>query len=248
MQISIVIATFNAAKVLPKALSSILNQSFQDWECIIVDGASNDSTIDIIKAYQQKDSRFRYISEPDQGVYDAFNKGWKMAKGEWIYYLGADDILLDSALENVSRQFDNSDMIYGNMVFDTGLRIKHQKYTAPKVYKKGWMVSHQAIFMRRTCIEELGGFDIKYKISADFALIQKAIIAQKVFKHIECYIAKFQCGGVSSNSFANILEAYRIDKEYHLSKNIFFAWLLMIKRVTYKYFKLKIKSNIIKLR
>ena len=81
-KISIIIATFNASNVLSKALDSILNQSFQDWECIVVDGASRDNTVEIIKAYQQKDSRFRYISEPDQGVYDAFNKGWKMAKRE----------------------------------------------------------------------------------------------------------------------------------------------------------------------
>ena len=78
--VSIIVATYNSDKTLRQALDSVLNQSYQDWECIVVDGASKDSTIDIVKEYVSKDSRFRYISEPDNGIYDAFNKGWKMAK------------------------------------------------------------------------------------------------------------------------------------------------------------------------
>ena len=79
--VSIIIATYNSGKTLRRALDSVLNQSYQDWECIVVDGASKDNTIGIVKEYVKKDSRFRYISEPDHGIYDAFNKGWKMAKG-----------------------------------------------------------------------------------------------------------------------------------------------------------------------
>ena len=89
--VSIIIATYNSGKTLRRALDSVLNQSYQDWECIVVDGASKDNTIAIVKEYVKKDSRFRYISEPDHGIYDAFNKGWKMAKGEWVMYLGSDD-------------------------------------------------------------------------------------------------------------------------------------------------------------
>lgn len=75
--ISIIIATFNAAKTLRKALDSVLNQTYKDWECIIVDGASKDNTISIVKEYVQKDTRFRYISEPDKGIFDAYNKDGK---------------------------------------------------------------------------------------------------------------------------------------------------------------------------
>lgn len=80
--VTVIIATYNASATLQKALNSVLNQSFQDWECIIIDGASKDNTIDIVKQYCKKDIRFRYISEPNNGIYDAFNKGWKMARGE----------------------------------------------------------------------------------------------------------------------------------------------------------------------
>lgn len=118
LKTSIIIATFNAAKTLNKALDSVLNQTYQNWECIIVDGASKDDTINIVKEYVQKDTRFRYISEPDKGIYDAFNKGWEMAKGDWIYYLGSDDILLPNGLESLIKGTDTNsyDIIYGNVI------------------------------------------------------------------------------------------------------------------------------------
>ena len=74
--VTIIIATYNSSATLREALSSVLNQSFQGWECIIVDGASKDNTIEIMEEYCEKDARFRYVSEPDNGIYDAFNKGW----------------------------------------------------------------------------------------------------------------------------------------------------------------------------
>ena len=103
--ISIIIATYNAEETLHDALESVLNQSFQDWECLVVDGASKDNTVKIIEEFCKHDKRFRFISEPDKGIYDAFNKGWRMAKGEWIYYLGADDLLLKDALEYFEKMW-----------------------------------------------------------------------------------------------------------------------------------------------
>ena len=113
---SIVIATYNSAKTLRMSLESVLNQSFQDWECVIVDGASKDGTVEIIKEYSNKDARFRYISEPDNGIYDAFNKGWKMAKGEWVYYLGSDDLLMQDDLSNLLQNTGHADVLYGDVI------------------------------------------------------------------------------------------------------------------------------------
>lgn len=217
--ISIIIATYNAEETLHDALESVLNQSFQDWECLVVDGASKDNTVKIIEEFCKHDKRFRFISEPDKGIYDAFNKGWRMAKGEWIYYLGADDLLLKDALEDFEKNVDDSDVIYGNTIFDTGLRMKKSVSISPE-HLKGRMVSHQCILMKKSCIEQSGGFDTRYKISADFALIQKALKNGFKFKHIDCYIAVFKCGGVSSERYANIFEVYRIKKEQNLSTKI----------------------------
>ena len=97
-KVSIIIATFNSEKTIERALNSVLNQKIQDWECIIVDGASTDATVNIIRKFTEKDHRFRYLSEPDTGIYNAFNKGWKLANGTWIYYLGSDDELLQNGL------------------------------------------------------------------------------------------------------------------------------------------------------
>lgn len=114
--VSIIIATYNSEKTLKRALDSVLNQSFQDWECIVVDGASKDGTIDIVKEFVSKDSRFRYVSEPDKGIYDAFNKGWKMAKAEWVMYLGSDDEYLRDGIAQLVYKIDDNDIVYGDVV------------------------------------------------------------------------------------------------------------------------------------
>lgn len=111
--VSIIIATYNSEKTLKRALDSVLNQSYQDWECIVVDGASKDNTIGIVKEYVSKDARFRYISEPDHGIYDAFNKGWKMAKGQWVMYLGSDDEYTKDGIKVLMENSDGADVVYG---------------------------------------------------------------------------------------------------------------------------------------
>ena len=242
MKVSIIVATFNAAKTLSRALDSVLNQSFQDWECIIVDGASTDSTMEIVKEYVKKDSRIRYISEPDKGIYDAFNKGWKMAKGEWVYYWGADDILIEEAMLDVSKYMlkDECDILYGDMIFNTYFKLK-KKISLESESLKGHMVSHQSMFMKKECIQNLGGFDLKYKISADFALVQKAIKAGMKFKHVNIFVAIFQCNGISASGYANIFEAYKIKNEYKTAskiENIFYV----IRRLCEKTIKFSIKK------
>lgn len=122
--ISIIIATYNSGKTLRRALDSVLNQSYQDWECIVVDGASKDNTIDIVKEFVNKDSRFRYISEPDHGIYDAFNKGWKMANGEWMMYLGSDDEYTKDGIKALMENSDGADVVYG----DTYIRFSEENH------------------------------------------------------------------------------------------------------------------------
>jgi len=212
--LSIIIATFNAAKTLHIALESIKDQFLQDWECIIVDGGSKDETINIIKKYCNIDSRFRYISEPDNGIYDAFNKGWKMAKGEWIYYLGSDDVLTQDGLEKLIINSDNSDVVYGNIIYKS--RTKEKYKISPPINKlKGNMISHQSLIMRRSILCELGGFNLIYKISADFDLLQKAYTYRKKFKYVPVTVAYFNDTGISSQGMSILKEAFNIREKYH---------------------------------
>ena len=192
-KVSIIIATFNAAKTLPVAMDSVMNQTFQDWECIIVDGASKDSTVEIVKSYVDRDSRFRYISELDKGVYDAFNKGWKKAKGEWVYYLGCDDKLTKEGIKEMMVHENNTDLLMGNvfLVYDNGRE---------KIYRsKGIRGSHQAFFTRRYIFEKLNGFDLQYKIISDRDFMIRAIKNGYKIKNIDTQVAYFSMGGLCSN-------------------------------------------------
>lgn len=240
-KVSIIIATFNAAKTLSIAMNSVMKQTFQDWECIIVDGASKDNTVEIVKSYVNRDSRFRYISEPDKGIYDAFNKGWKMAKGEWIYYLGADDEVLPNAfIELFKSDMSLFEVIYGDIIWRKGKQKTRIKSVEPSRLK-GNMPSHQCFIMKKEIIEKMGGFNMDYKICADFELIQKAVSMQARFHYTPTPIAIFNYGGVSTNSTANLKEAFEIHIKYKTHSQLF-----LIVRYGYLYLKkwIKILFNI----
>jgi len=211
--ISIIIATFNAAKTFRKALDSVRYQTYQDWECIIVDGVSTDDTVSIACEYVEKDQRFRLISEPDKGIYDAFNKGWKLAKGEWIYYLGADDVLLPNGMAEIFSKEWPQDVVYGNVYFKTPRGIIKKKSNLDPDSIRTQMPSHQAVFMRRYLIEELGGFDLQYKICGDFDLILRGYMRNCMCAYCDANIAVFTAiDGASSINLNNVFEGYRIRK------------------------------------
>lgn len=210
--VSIIIATFNASKTLRTALNSIKKQKFQDWECIIVDGASKDNTIKIIQEYAINDSRFRYISEPDKGIYDAFNKGWKMAKGEWISYLGCDDELTADGINSLIDQCGNADIVYGNTLLrkPNRTKLKLQISSNPKM---GGFCCHQSMIMKRNVISELGGFDMQYKILADKDLICRAIKINCKIQRTDAIVSIFSLGGTSSPSIKRYKESFSINKK-----------------------------------
>lgn len=204
MKLSIIIPTYNSASVLPKALDSIVNQTFTDWEVLIMDGVSNDDTIKVAEAYN--DSRIRIYSEPDNGIYDAMNKGIKKARGEWLYFLGSDDWLLnDNVLHNVFAQgTDSYDVVYGE-VDAPHLASNHSgEWTLQTIDRNR---CHQAIFYRRSVVRRLGGYNTKYKIWADYDLNLKWFFDKKVKKkHIPTVIAHYAEGGYSSICDAEMLK------------------------------------------
>lgn len=212
-QISIIIPTFNSEGTVRKALDSVLGQTFQNWECIVVDGVSKDNTLDIVEEFCQKDSRFRYVSERDYGIYDAFNKGWKMAKSEWIMYLGSDDYYFDKGLENLmSRAKDNVDIVYGDceLRFKQSRRIRGNTPMSSIGYQLP--ACHQSMAMRRSLFEKLGGFDLKYKVYGDLDIIQRGYVAGAQFAETDAVISSFHVGGVSTDNLAATRELYTILK------------------------------------
>lgn len=216
-KISIIIATFNAAKTLRTALDSVKGLQMKDWECVIVDGASKDNTIEIIREYANADSRFRYVSEPDKGIYDAFNKGWKMSRGEWIYYLGSDDRLTPHGIPDLlANECPDIDLLGGSvfLLWPNGRQKKQ--------LTRGYRGCHQAYLTRRTTIQQIGGFDMSYKIIADFEMLTKLAVSKKhKVANYDIPIAYFWIGGMSQRlgkTFMVYKEIYLISYKYHLYK------------------------------
>ena len=211
--VSIIIATFNSEKTLSYALESVIAQDFQDWECIVVDGKSLDDTISIINKYVKKDPRISYISEKDKGIYDAFNKGWRLAKGEWIHYLGSDDYLTkESFSELLNDETLGYDVISGNCwIHKVDGSIKKQT-------SKGFKGCHQAKLTRKSSIEKIGGFNMQYRILADFDLYMRMEDAKFRVKNINTMVAHFTMDG-TSQKLSNILKCNREFRNIYHNNN-----------------------------
>ena len=194
-RLSIIIPTFNSAKTLSRCLDSVISQSFTDWEVLMMDGVSNDDTIKIASSYQ--DARIRICSEPDKGIYDAMNKGIDKAQGEWLYFLGSDDWLLNNCvLEEFffTSKYSEYDVIYGDV--ESSLNCRHNGEW--KLDNLWYNRCHQAIFYKRTIFNKFGKYNLKYKVLADYDLNLKWFLCPSIqCKYIPMLIAHFSEGGTS---------------------------------------------------
>lgn len=216
MKISIITATYNSADTVRDTLDSILGQTHQDFESIIVDGASKDGTMDIVREYESRfQGRMRWVSEPDKGIYDAMNKGLRMASGDIVGVLNSDDFYYDAqSLEHIANAFlqNDTDCVYGNLVYVDRKDKKTVKRTwigrqhEQGAFIKGWHPAHPTFYARRTCFEQFGGFDLGYAISADFELMLRFIEKEKIRNtYLDQYLVKMRTGGESTNSVKNII-------------------------------------------
>ncbi|MBQ0042943.1 MAG: glycosyltransferase [Lachnospiraceae bacterium] len=174
IKFTIITVCFQAAAVIEKTIRSVLEQTYANIEYILVDGASTDGTLEIIKKYAQTDSRVRFISEPDKGIYDAMNKGIDMATGDYINMMNAGDYLKGrKTLEKLNAFIEThtGDIFYGNIIYDypdnTNSTRVYSKFCGTKFYYLlGDCINHQSIFARKECFSH-DNFDLSYKISAD---------------------------------------------------------------------------------
>jgi glycosyltransferase involved in cell wall biosynthesis len=199
-KITIVTPVYNAVNDIEACILSVAAQSYTDIEHLIVDGASIDGTLEIVKRYAGKYSHIKLISEQDDGIYDAMNKGIDQASGEWIYFLGCDDVFYDEkVLEDVFSQdaVDSYDLVYGNVLWgDTG-EIYDGKFSLLKLMEKN--LCHQSVFYRNTLFEKLGKFDTGYKSWADYIFNIKCFNRNEVrLKYVDKVIAKYGINGFSS--------------------------------------------------
>lgn len=198
-KISVITITFNAEKVLERTMQSVLNQTFADIEYIIVDGESNDGTLDIIKQYANLDNRIRWISESDKGLYDAMNKGVKMATGEWINCMNAGDIYASNdVLENVfSKDYSN------NITFlysDNYYLEENGNVTYAKHNHKTLSILHQSCIYRRGLHAEHGYYIVTPKIIVSDLLFFASIPEEQFYK-VDIPISCNMKGGVSASAW-----------------------------------------------
>jgi len=204
MKISIITITYNSAKTLPRALESVQSQKYDEIEHIIVDGASTDGTKELIEAYVAKHSNVRWISEPDEGIYNALNKGIRMATGDVIGFLHSDDTLYSpDSIGQIAVAFERSgaDVVYGDLEYRNGEKIvRRWKSNAFDMcsLKYGWMPPHPTLYCRRKVYEEAGLYDEWFRISADYDMILRIFCAGYKSEYIPEVLVCMETGGASN--------------------------------------------------
>ena len=200
LMLSIITIVFNGEKYIETTIKSVLSQTYQNIEYIIIDGDSKDYTIQIVNKYKDKISKV--ISEKDKGIYDAMNKGISMATGDYILFLNAGDELFDeSTLENIFKLQKNADVYYGDTVvvnehrkIVSNRRLKPPKILNWKSLQWGMVVCHQSFIVKRSLCPS---YDLSYKISADFKWMVEVLKKSNSIVNTNLVISKFLKGGTS---------------------------------------------------
>lgn len=229
---TIITVCYNSEKTIRDTFESLLNQSFKDFQYIVVDAKSKDKTLDYIKEYQpkfkSKGISFKYITEKDNGIYDAMNKGIRMSIGKWIGILNSDDIYEKDTLncvESFIRLNLNSDVVYGNM---TTINSKLQKTLLLKDsninnIRNEMCISHPSVFIKKNIYNNYGLYNAKYKIVADWELLKRFYLENVNFQYLNKNLSYFKLGGTSSNySFIYLKE--RISVRHKSLKWNFFIY------------------------
>ncbi|AZL54036.1 glycosyltransferase [Aliarcobacter skirrowii] len=194
--ISIVTVVFNGVKYLEETIKSVINQKYNNIEYIIVDGGSNDGTIDIIKKYEDKIDY--WLSEEDNGIYDAMNKGLEFASGDWIYFLGSDDKLISEGIQSMFKvKRDKTSVYYGNVIMFSSKEKWGQLYT--KIHTMFYNIPHQAIFYPKIYYKN-AKFDLDYKSASDHIYLMNYVNSKNAnWIYVDINIAEYNdCIGISS--------------------------------------------------
>ena len=219
MKVSIITATYNSAETVRDTIESVLLQNYKDIEYIIIDGGSKDNTLDIV--YEYKNKITKVISEPDKGIYDAMNKGIRLATGDVVGILNSDDFYTSSdVITRIVSEFKNSkgiDAVYGDIHFvssddlSTCVRYYSSKIFHPNLMRFGFMPAHPSFYVKRECYLKYGAYSLDYKISADFDLLVRFICKHNIsLKYISMDFVTMRQGGAST---AGIKSKITLNKE-----------------------------------
>lgn len=218
-KLSVITIVFNNAKDIERTVLSVLNQSYKNIEYIVIDGASTDGTLNIIKKYENRLAKL--ISEKDKGIYDAMNKGLALATGDYVLFMNSGDEIYElDTVEKVFATTPNADIYYGEteMYDENWNSLGQRRHSAPKhfnwqSFKYGMNISHQAIYIKRSLTEP---YDLQYKYSADIDWIIKIAKKASNIVNTHLYVAKYLVGGMSKQKHRESLkERFKIFSHYY---------------------------------
>jgi len=233
MKVSIITVVLNNAEYIEACIQSVINQDYENIEYIVIDGGSTDGTIDVIKKYEDKITV--WISEPDDGMYYAINKGIDMSSGDIIGMLHSDDLYIDAhVISNVVRKFgkDNVDSVYADLVYVERNNLSNiVRYYDSSVFRVskfayGWMPAHPSCFIRKNVYAKYGLYKTDYIIAADYELLVRFYAKHRVsYSYLPKVIVKMRSGGLSTRNFkSNVIlngEIVRACRENGIETNMF---------------------------
>ena len=225
-RLSVITIVYNNVRDIERTIQSVINQTYSNIEYVIVDGLSNDGTLQVIDKYKSQITKL--ISEKDEGIYDAMNKGLALATGDYVIFMNSGDEFYDN--ETVAAVFaaaDEADIYYGEteMIADDGSSLGQRRHKAPakftwRGFKYGMSISHQAIYIRRSLAEP---YDPRYQLSSDIDWIIRAAKKAKKIVNVNRYVAKYLAGGMSKKKHRqSLMERFDIMKRnYGLIPTVF---------------------------
>ena len=232
LKVSIITVVRNNKETVKNAIDSVLGQTYKNIEHIVVDGASTDGTVEIVRSYGDKISQF--ISEPDSGLYSAMNKGISLATGDVIGILNSDDFYIDDkVIQRVVKEFEekNVDSVYADLVYvepknlNKTVRYYDSSKFNPSKFSYGWMPAHPTFFVKKDTYEKHGVFRTDLKIAADFDILIRFLLTHKIsYSYMQEVLVKMRVGGVSTsfNSiWINNIETLRVCRDNGIKTNIF---------------------------
>ncbi len=250
LRISIITATYNSASTIAETIQSVLSQTYEEIEYIVVDGLSKDTTIDIVRSYESRfQGRMQWVSEKDCGMYDAMNKGIRMATGDVIGILNSDDFFTsDDIIARMATAFEDSaiDAVYGDIHFiRNGEPDKCVRYYSSKRFSPGWlrfgfMPAHPSFYARREVFERAGLYKIDYKIGSDYEMMVRLFCKHKIHaKYMPMDFVTMRLGGLSTRSVGSRLQLIKDDVRGCRENGIYTNALMISVKFLFKIFELK---------
>lgn len=250
MKVSIITATYNSERTIKDTLTSVKQQSYKDVEHIIIDGASTDKTINLLDLYGHQGPK---VSEADNGIYDAMNKGVTIAGGDIIGILNSDDFYSDTrVIEKVVKAFEDSDCdaVYGDLVYIDSKQSNKvvRKWIAgdynKNLFYNGWMPPHPTVFIRKEVYEKYGLFKLNFKSSSDYELLLRLMFVKNIkVGYIPEVLVHMRTGGQSNKSLSNRLAAHKEDYMAWLSNGISPRWYTLAMKPLSKIKQFKAVEN-----